>query len=72
MITCLLYKCRLAVCLICKKRNGSSRNSQHITMSSLHGDDCITNPMHPPFDGEEQQDNELRGIEKQTTFDSFY
>ena len=73
MITCLLYKCRLAVLLICKKRNGSSKNSQHITMSSLHGNDHgVMNPMHPPFDGEEQQDNESEGIEKQTTFDSFY
>ena len=65
MITCLLYKCRLAVLFIFKKRKGSGKNSQHITMSSLHGDDCITNPMHLPHDGEEQQDNELKGIEKQ-------
>ena len=73
MITCLLYKCRLAVLLIFKKRKGSGKNSQHITMSSLHGNDHgVMNPLHLPYDGEEQQDNELEGIEKQIMFDSSY
>ena len=40
-------------------------------MSSLYGNDHgVMNPLRLPYDREEQQDNELEGIEKQIMFDS--